>query len=49
MQLLKVGHRRHNKPFTTVGAILFTAIACTYLLRLLMGWEVTVNGMVVPK
>ncbi len=49
MQLLKVGQRRHNKPFTTVAVVLFALIAFAHLLRLLLGWEVTVNGMVVPK
>ncbi len=49
MQLLKVGQRRHNKPFTTVAAVLFALIAFAHLLRLLLGWEVTVNGMVVPE
>ena len=49
MQLLKVGQRRYNKPFTTVAVVFFTLIASTHLLRLLLGWEVTVNSMVVPK
>jgi hypothetical protein len=49
MQLLKVGQRRRNKPFTTVAAVLFALIAFVHLLLLLSGWEVTINGMVVPK
>jgi len=49
MQLLKEGKRRHNKPFTTVAVVLFAMIAVVHLLRLVMNWEVTVNGMVVPK
>jgi len=49
MQLLKVGQRRHNKPFTTVAVVLFALIALTHLLRLPLGWEVTVNGLLVPK
>jgi hypothetical protein len=49
MQLLKVGQRRYNKPFTTVAVVLFALIAFMHLLRLLLGWEVTVNGMVLPK
>jgi hypothetical protein len=48
MQLLKEGKRRHNKPFTTVAAVLLALIAFTHLLRLALGREVTVNGMVVP-
>ena len=49
MQLLKIGQRRRNKPFTTVAVILFALIAFAHFLRLFWGWEVTVNGMVVPK
>jgi hypothetical protein len=49
MKLLKVGQKRHSRPFTTMAAVLFALIAFTHLLRLLLGWEVTVNGMVVPK
>ena len=49
MQLLKQGRRRRNKPFTTVAVVLFAMIAFVHFLRLLLGWEVTVNGMVVPK
>jgi len=49
MKALKVVQRRHNKPFTTVAVVLFATIALVHLLRLLLGWEVTVNGMVVPK
>jgi hypothetical protein len=49
MKLIKVGQRRRNKPFTAVAVILFALIALVHLLRLLLGWEVTVNGMVVPK
>ena len=49
MQVLRVGERRRRKPFTTVAMALFALIAFTHLLRLLLGWEVTVNGMFVPK
>jgi hypothetical protein len=49
MQLLKLGQRRRNKPFTTVAVILFALIASVHLLRLFLAWEVTVSGMVVPK
>jgi hypothetical protein len=49
MRLLKVGERRRHKPFTTVAVMLFALMAFTHLLRLLLGWEVTVNGMVIPK
>jgi hypothetical protein len=48
-QLLTVGQRRRRKPFTTVAVVLFALIAFTHLIRLLLDWEVTVNGTVVPK
>jgi hypothetical protein len=49
MYLLKEGKGRHNKPFTTVAIVFFALIAILHLLRLFLGWEVTVNGIVVPK
>jgi hypothetical protein len=49
MDLLKGGRRRHNRPFTTGVVVLLALIAFVHLFRLLLGWEVTVNGMVVPK
>jgi hypothetical protein len=49
MDLLKVGQRRHNKPFTTVAVVFLAIIAVVHLLRLFLGWEVTVSGMVVPE
>jgi hypothetical protein len=49
MDLLKGGRRRYSKPFTTGAVVLFAMIAFVHLLRLLMGWEVTLNGMIIPK
>jgi hypothetical protein len=49
LELLKPGKRRPNKPFTTIAVVLFALIAFVHLLRLLLGWEVTVNGTTVPK
>ena len=49
MQLLKVGDRRRHRPFTTVAVVLFALMALAHLFRLFWGWEVTVNGMFVPK
>ena len=49
MRLLKPGERRRRKPFTTVAVVLFALMAFTHLLRLLLGWEITVNGMVIPE
>lgn len=36
------------KPFTNIAVIVFSLIAFMHLLRLFFGWEVTVNGMIVP-
>jgi hypothetical protein len=37
-----------RKPFTTATIILLGLIALLHLVRLLMGWEVTLNGAVIP-
>ena len=37
-----------NKPFTATAVVLFSLIALLQLLRVLLGWEVTVNGVHVP-
>lgn len=36
------------KPFTTVAIVVFALIAFMHVLRLVLGWEVTVNGIVIP-
>ena len=36
------------KPFTTAAAVLFSLIALLQLMRVALGWEVTVNGIVIP-
>lgn len=36
------------KPFTRLSVVLFALIALIQLLRLILGWEVVVNGVVVP-
>ncbi len=37
------------KPFTTIAAVIFVLIALAHILRMFLGWEVTVNGIAVPK
>ena len=37
-----------NKPFTLIAVGLFTLIAVLQLLRFVLGWEVTINGMRIP-
>ena len=36
------------KPFTTVAVLVFSLVALLQLLRVVLGWEVTVNGFVIP-
>lgn len=36
------------KPFTTIAAVIFALIALMHVLRLFLGWEVTVSGLTVP-
>lgn len=36
------------KPFTTVAVVIFSIVALLQLLRVALGWEVTVNGFHVP-
>ena len=36
------------KPFTAITVVLLTLIALVQLLRFILGWEVTVNGLMVP-
>jgi hypothetical protein len=37
-----------KKPFTLAAVAVFSIVALVQLLRLLMGWEVTIQGFVVP-
>ena len=36
------------KPFTTIGAVIFALVGLLHLLRLCLGWVVTLNGSVIP-
>jgi len=37
-----------RRPFTTATILLLGLMALLHLVRLLMGWEVTLNGAVIP-
>jgi hypothetical protein len=37
-----------KKPFTVIAIGLFSLIAVLQLLRFILGWEITVNGLSVP-
>lgn len=36
------------KPISTVAVAIFSLVALIQLLRVVLGWEVTVNGLVIP-
>jgi hypothetical protein len=36
------------KPFTTIASVFFSIVAILHLLRLLLGWEIIVDGMHIP-
>ena len=36
------------KPFTLIAVIVFSLIAILQLTRLVLGWEVSVNGVAIP-
>lgn len=36
------------KPFTTIAVVVFALVALLQLLRVVLGWVVTVNGTIVP-
>lgn len=36
------------KPFTTIAVVLLSLISLLHLLRFVLSWEVTVNGMDIP-
>lgn len=37
-----------KKPFTILAVLFLALVALLHLLRLVLGWEVTFNGAVVP-
>ena len=36
------------KPFTAIAVVVFLLVALLQLLRVILGWEVTVNGFAIP-
>ena len=37
-----------NKPFTLVAVVVFSLVSLLQLLRLLLGWEITIDGIAIP-
>ena len=46
--MLAGGYPQVRKPFTITAAALLLLIALLQLLRFIMGWEVTLNGVSIP-
>ena len=40
--------RLRMKPFTTVAVVVFSIVALLQLLRVVLAWEITVNGFAIP-
>jgi len=36
------------KPFTTASVVVFAIVALLQLLRVVLGWDVMINGIVIP-
>jgi len=36
------------KPFTTAAVVVLSLVALVQLIRVALGWEITVNGIVIP-
>jgi hypothetical protein len=37
-----------KKPFNMLAVLIFAIVALVHVLRLVFGWEVTINGLAVP-
>ena len=37
-----------NKPFTLIAVVVFSMVSLLQLLRLLLGWAITINGITIP-
>jgi len=37
------------KPFTTIAVVVFSLVALLQMLRVALGWDVTVNGILIPQ
>ena len=37
-----------SKPFTLVAVVVFSLVSLLQLLRLLLGWEITIDGIAIP-
>lgn len=37
------------KPFTNIAVVVFALVALLQLLRVALGWDVTINGILIPS
>ena len=37
------------KPFTSVAVVVFSLVALLQLLRVALGWDVTIDGFLIPQ
>ena len=37
-----------SKPFTLAAVVVFSLVSLLQLLRLMLGWEITINGIAIP-
>jgi hypothetical protein len=37
-----------SKPFTLVAVVVFSLVALLQLMRFLLGWDITINGVPIP-
>ena len=37
-----------NKPFTLVAVVVFSLVSLLQLVRLLLGWDIAINGIAIP-
>jgi len=37
-----------NKPFTVVSVVVLLLVSLLQLLRLVLGWAITINGVAIP-
>ena len=40
--------QKMNKPFTLVAVVVFSIVSLLQLTRLLLGWDITINGITIP-
>ena len=36
------------KPYSTIAAAIFALVALVHVIRIIQGWEVIVNGIIIP-